>query len=139
MSNAVSAQNTVWKISSTVAGISPTTFYNISEVKTFTNDGTRPEIDVSNLDSTAREYRLGLKDFGTFTLEMNGVLDDQGQLKLDEALGSPDAWAFEVHYPDGTIDHFNGLVKSFPRPKGGVDQVLDRTAQIRCTGVVITT
>ncbi len=139
MSNAVSAQNTQWKISSTVSGISPTTFYDIDEVKTFSPDGSRPEIDVSNLDSTAREYRLGLQDFGTFTLDMNCVFDSQGQMKLDEALASPDPWAFEVHYPDGTVDHFDGLVKSFPRPKGGVDQVLERTAQIRCTGTIITT
>ncbi len=139
MSNAVSAQNTQWKISSTVAGISPTTFYDIAEVKTFTNDGTRPEIDVSNLDSTAREYRLGLQDFGTFSLDMNHVPDSQGQQKLEEALASPDVWSFEIHYPDSSVDHFDGLVKSFPRPKGGVDQVLERTAQIRCTGVVTTT
>lgn len=139
MSNAVSAQNTVWKISANNVGVSPQTFTSIKEVKTFTNDGSRPEIDVSNLDSTAREYRLGLQDFGTFSLDMNGVLDDPGQLLIEDALASPLAYSFEVHYPDGTVDHFDGLVKSFPRPKGGVDQVLERTAQIRCTGAVSTT
>lgn len=139
MSNAVSAQNTEWSISNVATGASPHVYTRIKEVKTFTADGSRPEIDVSNLDSTAREYRLGLQDFGTFSLDMNGVLDDPGQILLETALASPDAYEFKVEYPDGTIDTFDGLVKSFPRPKGGVDQVLERTAQIRCTGSVITT
>lgn len=36
-------------------------------------DGSANEIDVSDLDSTAREFRMGLKDSGTLTFGLNYI------------------------------------------------------------------
>lgn len=139
MSNAVSAQGTDWYISTLpVPAGSPIDWVKISEVKTFQNEGDRPEIDVTNLDSEAREYRLGLKDNGTFSLELNALSDDAGHNKMREALSSIFSYEFKVVYSDDTTDYFQGLVKQFPRPSGGVDDVLQQTAQIRVTGTILT-
>ena len=138
MSNAVSAQGTDWYISTSPVPASPPVFLKIGEIKTFSNEGDRPEIDVTNLDSEAREYRLGLKDNGTYSLEMNSVTADVGQVKMREALSSIYSYEFKVVYSDGQTDYFQGLVKQFPRPSGGVDEVLNQTAQIRVTGTVTT-
>ncbi len=139
MSNAVSAQGTDWYISSLpVPAGSPITWEKIGEIKTFSNEADRPEIDVTSLDSTAREYRLGLADNGTYSLEMNAIPTDVGQIRMLAALASIYSYEFKVVYPDNTTDYFQGLVKQFPRPSGGVDEVLNQTAQIRVTGAVVT-
>lgn len=133
---AVSAQGTQWYISNAAVPTSPVTYERISEVITFSSEGDRPEIDVSSLDSLAREYRLGLKDNGTVSLEMNAIPSDDGQARMLEALSSISSYEFKVVYSDGNTDYFQGLVKQFPRPSGGVDEVLKQNAQIRVTGAI---
>lgn len=135
MSNAVSAQGTKIYISAQAAPASPTGFTKIAEVNTFSREGDRPEIDVSSLDSTAREYRLGLQDNGTLSFECNCVFTDAGQDLMVAALSSPGEWEFKIEYPDATVHLFRGLVKKFDIA-GGVDQVLKRNAQIRLTGAI---
>lgn len=139
MSHAVSAQNSQVFISAVdaTAETSPSTYIQIKEVKTFQRDGDRAEIDVTSMDSTAREFRLGLQDFGNLTMEMNGVFNDAGQQKLVTAVASPNAWNFKIVYPDGSIDTFQALVKHF-NISGAVDDVLKRQAAIRLTGAVTT-
>ena len=44
---------------------------------------TRNEIDVTTLMSTAKEYKLGLKDAGQFSIDVNyNIWDDPGQEAL---------------------------------------------------------
>src|SRR5690242_5008086 len=44
-------------------------------------DGVADEIDTTHLRSTAKEYLIGLQDFGNVQLEMNLVPTDTGQTK----------------------------------------------------------
>lgn len=137
MSNAVSAQNSQLYISNapaTQAG-SPTNFVRVSEVKSFGFQGDRNEIDVTSLDSTAKEYRLGLQDFGALNFEAQWVTSDPGQVLLVAAKASPDPYDFKIVYPDGTTDFFRALVKQWNK-SGAVDGVLMAQGVIRVTGPV---
>lgn len=52
-------------------GASPEVFTTIPEVRSISGpDGSANEIDVTDLSSTAKEFRLGLKDEGNITLDM---------------------------------------------------------------------
>lgn len=47
--------------------------------------GTATEINVTTLASTAKEFRMGLQDFGTFQMNFIWNNDDLGQLEMQEA------------------------------------------------------
>ena len=52
-------------------GASPEVFTTIPEVRSINGpDGSASEIDVSDLSSTSREFRMGLQDEGSITLDM---------------------------------------------------------------------
>lgn len=141
-SNAVSAQGTKVEISS-----DGTSFTEIKEVKTYSGfDGQASDIDVTNLQSTAKEYRVGIQDFGTLQLDVNVVRGDAGQTLVRTALASGAVYKFQVTLNDaitpttgtGTILAFDGLVKQFTQ-QGGVDAVQAGTIQVRITGAVTVT
>lgn len=136
-SQAVSAQLTKVYISASISGsnASPIVYTHIKEIRNFSREGDRSEIDVSSLDSLAKEYRLGLQDYGNLSFECLAVFDDPGQQKVVAALSSPDPYDFKIEYPDGSFDLFSALVKQF-NLSGGVDDVLVRTGSLRLTGVV---
>ncbi len=59
-------------------------FYTIGEVKSFEGpNGTAPEIDVSNFDSTEAEFITGLSMPGELQMTMNFVGSDTQQQGLD--------------------------------------------------------
>ena len=129
-SNAISAQGTTFEVS-TDGG---TTWVDIGEISSFTGfDGQSNDIEVSNLASTAKEYRLGLQDFGQFTLELQFVRADAGQVVLDTLNASKAVAKFRMTLPDTEVATFDGLVKSFSIA-GGTDQTLSGTCTIRQTG-----
>ena len=52
-------------------GASPESFTTIPEVRAISGpDGSANEIDVTDLSSSAKEFRMGLRDEGNITLEM---------------------------------------------------------------------
>lgn len=139
MSDAVSAQDTKFYIGAEAGPGSPTLFRKIAEAKTVNRDGAdRPDIDVSHLESEAREYRQGLRDSGSFSLEMNWIHDDVGQLRLQTAEGEDEPSEFKVEYPNGKVSYFQGFVKSVNGPNASVDGTLMLTASIRISGTVRT-
>jgi hypothetical protein len=137
MTQAVSAQGTQVHISNAPAtqANSPTAYTRIAEIVQFSREGDRPEIDASNLDSEAREYRLGLKDEGTLSFEANWIASDAGQNLMVSALASADPWDFKIVYPNGKTHYFQALVKKWDIT-AGVDQILKRQAQVRLSGPV---
>lgn len=76
-------------------------------------DGEAPDVDVSDLKSTAREFRNGLKDNGSFTIEGFRDDDDPGQARLETIRGASTSTPFIVTLSNGDTYEFNGLVKSF--------------------------
>lgn len=115
----------------------PQTYTEIGEVKTWSGlDGQANEIDVTHIRSTAKEYRLGLQDFGNFQIELNQIFGDSGQAALKTAKAAGTVKSIKLTYPDAHTQTFDALVKSFST-SGGVDSVLAGTVQFRVTGAVV--
>ena len=132
-STAISAQGTV-------VSISPdgTTWTPVKNIKTFSGfDGSAAEIDVTNLDSLAKEFRLGLKDSGNFTLEIDRDFADPGQIALIAAQVAASEQHFKVAFANTAKNTaiFKGFVKKFGM-NGGVDNVVKSSVDIRINGAV---
>lgn len=76
-------------------------------------DGQAPEIDTTHLRSTAKEYLLGLQDFGNLTLNVFLKNADAGQVELRNLKESGDAAVFTITLSDGTVSAFVGRVSQF--------------------------
>ncbi|WAV92472.1 hypothetical protein NB643_04535 [Oxalobacter aliiformigenes] len=133
-STAISAQGSSIAINTAESG--EATWTKIKNVISFTGfDGAASEIDVTDLDSTAKEYRLGLQDYGKFSFEMHIDRTDAGQLALEAARKSGKVVQLKLTLPDGEAATFNVLVKSTPI-SGGIDAVLKGSVETRITGDV---
>lgn len=114
----------------------PVTWTKISNLKTYNGfDGQASEIDVSNLDSTAKEFRLGLVDNGQLSLDVDYNLADAGQAACDAARIASAAKSFKLTLPDASTATFTAYVKKFAR-QGGVDAVIKGTLDLRISGAV---
>ena len=102
-------------------------------------DGESSEIDVTTLSSTAKEYIVGLEDFGTFTLEIaQSDVSDVGQAALRAAKTSREVRECVLTLTDGSIYTFNASVKSFTL-NGEVDGADKSTVALRITGAPVLT
>jgi hypothetical protein len=116
----------------------PVAFTKISNIKTFeTPEASSSEVDVSNLDSTGKEFLMGLRDGGTVSLDTDYDKSDAGQVACRAAwLANPQPLKpFKILLPDATAVTFNAYVKKAPI-KGGVDQALKSTIDLRVSGGV---
>lgn len=87
-------------------------------------DGQAGEIDTTHLQSLAKEYVLGLQDFGNVTLKVWLVNTDTGQIKLRSLKESATVAAYSLTLSDGTVSAFMAFVKQFSfdgiQPDGAV-------------------
>ena len=100
---------------------------------------TRNEIDVTTLASTAKEYVLGLKDPGQFSIDVNyNIWDDPGQEALWKELNSNVPIAVNVRVPGAPPRgwDFAALVLNF-ESTAAVDDRLTGTITLRVTGDVL--
>lgn len=133
-STAISAQGTTFSIDTASSG--GPTYTAIGNIKTFSGfDGASSEIDVTNLSSSAKEYRLGLEDNGQFSIELDRDFSDAGQTALLSARDSQVGKSFKLVLSNGENAIFTGFVKKFSLA-GGVDQVVKGSADIRISGAV---
>lgn len=115
----------------------PATFTKINGLQSFTGfDGQASELDNTDMDSTAMEFLLGLKDEGKFTLGIKVIKTDPGQIALRAARTSGLLLPLRLTIPDGSIATFNVLVKSFPTD-GAVNAILKASIETRITGAVV--
>jgi len=134
MADAIETQGLLFKIGA--SGESPGALTEIKEVVSFSGfDGSAAEIDTTNLQSTAKEFLMGLQDFGNFTVEVNHLPTDAGQVEARAAKASRVQKAFEVTFSDASTATFEGFVLSNPL-SGGVDAKVDGSFVIRITGNV---
>lgn len=121
----------------TAAGTAtPVAYTEINNVKSYTGfDGSASEIDVTNLKSTAKEKRLGLQDFGKFSMNINPDFNDAGQNALRTSKGGGTQKNYKVTYPNNKVASFAAFVKSTPE-SGGVDAVIDGSVELTITGSV---
>jgi len=101
-------------------------------------DGEASDIDITTLDSTAKEYRQGLQDFGNFSIEMIRDPNDAGQAELLTQKAAQTSSTCVLTLPDDvTLNRatFSAYVKSVST-EGGVDDVVRGTANLKITGSV---
>jgi predicted secreted protein len=114
----------------------PATFTNVANVKTFTGfDGSASEIDVTNLDSTAKEFRLGLTDPGQFAFEIDYDSANAGHVALRAKQVSGILTNFKLTLPNAAVITFAAFVKKFSLA-GGVDAVAKTSVDLRISGAV---
>jgi hypothetical protein len=134
-STATSAQGTTFSIDTS---INETPSYTaIANIRTFSAfDGVNSEIDVTNLSSVAKEFRIGLKDNGKFSMELDRDLSDTGQVALLAAQEAMTEKLFQLDVPTIGTASFAGYVQKFTLG-GAVDQVMKSSVDIRISGAVV--
>lgn len=115
----------------------PQTMVNIGECRSIGPgfDGEASEIDTTHLASTAKEYLLGLQDFGNYSLSVfMPSPNDTGQTRLRtlKAMASPAA--FLITLPSGQSAAFMALVKSFAIDAIEPDGTVQASINLRVTG-----
>ena len=137
-SNAILAQGTKFAVS---PNSSPPVFADIPEIRSIGGpDGSAPTIDVTDLDSTAREYVLGLKDEGSFSLGVMYIPANAVHTTLRNAWANRTQLRFRVTFTDSgtTVWEFNGFVTGFSQ-SAAVDTVVEATVGIKITGSIYET
>lgn len=115
----------------------PVALTQIKEIKTFSGfDGQASEIDITNLDSTAKEFRLGLVDEGGFSFEMNQVNSDTGQAALRASRNAGTIKQYTLTLPNAETATFSAFAKGVPTA-GGVDGVVTSSVSLRISGSVV--
>lgn len=133
---AVDQDTTGLTITAGAGTATPTTYTKIANVHDFTGlDGAASEIPVTNFDSTAVEIRLGLQDFGQFSMNMDFDGADAGQLAMIAAQAAAAQHNFKIVLTNAQTASFAGYVKKFSLT-GGVDAVYKRAADVRISGSV---
>lgn len=116
--------------------------------------GTAGEITATNLDSTAQEFVVGLKDNGTVSLNLDWDPSDASHVTLDSLVGGTNkrffiacsesdtqpTWATSVYTlpTDRTTLDFNGGVLSFQKDFG-TDDIWRGSVDIRVSGDITIT
>lgn len=114
----------------------PVQWTQIKDVNSFDwSDGEGSDIDITNLDDTAKKYLVGLTDPGTFSVELSVDTADAGQSACATAKASGLTKDFKLELPNGAVRTFQGIVKSMPE-SGGVDAKVAGSMNIRISGAV---
>jgi hypothetical protein len=114
----------------------PVAWTTIKNVKTFTGfDGEASEIDVSNLASTAKEYRLGLVDPGKFSIEVDQDDTDAGQIAIRASQVAGSLKNYKLTLPNSKTFTYSAFCKKFAT-SGGVDQVVKGSIDFRISGPI---
>jgi hypothetical protein len=116
----------------------PVTFSPIGNVKSFSGfDGQASEIDVTNFQSVAKEFRLGLIDNGQMQSDLHLDNSDAGQLAARAAQIASAVKQMKLTLPAGATPNatFNAYVKQFSI-NGAVDGVVAASITLRISGNV---
>jgi hypothetical protein len=135
-STAVSAQGCKFFIDTAADNAAQPTWTQVKNLKSFSGfDGSADEIDVTDMDSEAKEKMLGLVDNGSFSIEVNANKADPGQAAMKTAQVAVSKESFKLQYPDQSSSTFSGYVKSFPLT-GATGAVLASSIAITISGKV---
>jgi hypothetical protein len=113
-----------------------TTFTQIANIHDFSGfDGAASELDITNLDSTAKEFRLGLTDPGQFTFNIDYDNNNAGHIALRYKQVSGVISSFQLTLPNTNVVNFSAYVKKFSL-QGGVDALAKTAVDLRISGAV---
>lgn len=133
--------NTVGKtITIGTATATPSAWIKVGNIKTIKPSGsTSDDIDVTDLDSTAKEFKTGLADPGTIALDNFCLDSDVGQAAMLAAFNSQALKSFKVTYPSGStpVRTFSASVKKFPDiGEASINGVVSGSIELRRSGSV---
>lgn len=130
--------DTTGKTITATGSFTPNTWTKVENLVSFKGfDGQASELDVTDLDSTAKEFMLGLQDWGTFSFDVNRDMNDAGQQAVDASKRAGTQKSYKLTLPNGKTKTFNAYCKNSPL-EGGVDQVLKTSGvSLRITGDVV--
>lgn len=121
----------VWASGGTTSLQTMTPLGQLTNVTGF--DGTAAEIDTTNLQSVAKEYLIGLQDFGNVSLTVF-LQSDAGQTLLRAIKRSAAATAMSITLSDGSISAFVAFCKQFTFDASGPDTAAKSNVSLRVTG-----
>ena len=114
----------------------PVQWTSVGNWKTWSGfDGQASVLDVTNLSSSAKEFRLGIVDPGTIQLELDQDNADAGQTVLLTAYNGSLAKQFKITLPNANTATFTAYTRKFTSA-GGVDQVVKRQCDLQISGAV---
>ena len=133
---AVDVDTTGKAITGDAATATPVEWTEIGEVTDFSGpDGTASEIDTTHLQSTAKEFLMGLPDEGTISLSINWAPADTGQLAVKAARKARTKKDFKITYSDKSTASFKGYVMGLSTD-AAVDDKVNGSITLRVTGEV---
>lgn len=122
-------------------GYPSVTYTTIGEVTDWSAGGKVFNVVTSNpiAQRNTDKYK-GTVNNGADTFTVNRDDDDAGQVIVLAALGSDNAYSFQITFSDSTVDYYTGKVVSFDTVAGGADSIVQRTIQVeRNRDTVVTT
>lgn len=122
----------------TIARMGTSAFETIPNIKSFQGLGGQAQvIDVTNLSSTAKEKRIGLRDEGELSITLDFDPDDTVQEGLRTDRANRTRQQFKITFTDTTptTATFYGYVNQFGI-QGGVDAVIEASVSIVIDGDV---
>lgn len=121
----------------TSATATPTAWVQVKELKSLKPSGaSASKIDVTDLDSTAKEYRSGLVDNGTFSADVHILESDPGQAAVLAAFIAATVNTYKITTPAKTRT-FSATCLKFPTsPDLAVDGVQTGSAEWQISGAI---
>lgn len=117
---------------------SPPAYADIGEVKTIAGPSGRAAIiDTSDLNSTYREKRIGLPDYGEITLTVHLRPNYKEHYALQTKYGTRTRVQFQLTFVDSTTWTFYAYVGSFAA-NFTIDAVVEGTITLVIDGAVVT-
>jgi hypothetical protein len=112
----------------------PVTYTQVKNMKTVGGlDGSSAEIDVTNLDSVAKEFQVGLPDSGGLSVEFDEDDTDAGQTALRLAYQTRLLKSFKLTLSNGKVFSFSAYVKKLATNLA-VDGIVKMSCDLRITG-----
>jgi hypothetical protein len=94
-----------------------------------------PEVEVTDLDSVAKEFIAGLKDYGTVDIEAKYLPGDAGQIAMEADAKTGTVRQVKVYLKNLSVTSaFNAFVKSFKYGEASPDGVIPVMITLRITG-----
>jgi hypothetical protein len=114
------------------------TAHTMTEIANVTNlggfDGEASEQDITHLRSRAKQFFVGLQDFGNVTLQLQLINSDVGQKKLRALKRSQSIGTFSITLSNGEVTAFRAYVKSFTFNDLTPDGIVAGSVTLRVTG-----
>lgn len=134
--------NTVGKtITCSGATATPTEWIKVGQITNIKGSSSAaPDIEVTDLDSTQKEFLTGLPDPGTVTMDTYCVDSDVGLAAMEAAFNAAASKSFKITFPSGVtpIRTFTASIRSFPQiGDASKDGVVTGSIELRRSGAVV--